>query len=248
MREKMQMDDMSKKAFLFLSLANSLSFYEATATDFKKYIPKEFRHYVPDFVGEDFNSDEDFDISPEAPVGKGDISSYGPRHYTSQTFENLKVYGPTHLEKIRVEGETLIYGPLIGKKLITKNLNVQGPVILTELKSDSIEINGPVNLSKSVIKGELVINGPLTAYHADLGKISIATNTMKLVDTTAESVVVRKNSEESSKPQKIFLSGKTVIKKGIIFEKGEGLVVADKGVIIEGDVKGGKIVQRLSPN
>lgn len=215
-------------------------------TSYKQYIPQEFRHYIPDVSCDDTDdcesvwfADEDLD---DGDTNKASVASYGPRHYVNKKFDDLKVHGPTTLDKVTVDGKTLIYGPLSGHELQTKYLNVQGPVNITGLKAEMIEVNGPVHLKSAHINGDVVINGPLMA-HASIfeGKIDITTNKMKLIDTKVTTLHIRKNSDSPLKVQKVFLRGKTVV-KDISFEKEGGAVIVRKPAIVEGNVKGGKII------
>ncbi|ARN85220.1 hypothetical protein [Candidatus Nucleicultrix amoebiphila] len=224
--------------------------------DFKKYIPQEYRHYVPDtdgFKSEEFDFDEDFDFSDNEDLEKKEKNNprssqvdYGPRSYSHRSFDDLKIYGPATLENIIVKSNISVYGPLSGHKIQTKSLNVQGPLKIVDLKADTVEVNGPVSLTKALVTSDIIINGPLNAKNSEFkGTIDIATNKMRLIDSIGETILIRKNSKLHQKTQVVFLEGKTVIHKNISFEQGKGVVVLGKHVVLKGKVIGGKIKTQI---
>ncbi len=227
--------------FLFFS---SFQFADAKE-DIKKYIPKEYRHYVPDIANLD---NDDFDIFDDESSDDddkdlpGSETHYGPASYSDKKFENLKVHGPTTLKNVTVEKKIEVHGPFVSKNIKTESLNVLGPVKVNNMKADNIEITGPAIVKNSEISGKSNINGPLIGKTSLFkGDLSISAHKIKLIDSEAESIFIHKNSPSDYKKQILYLKGKTIVHKDISFEQGDGLVFVDKNAILKGKIKGGKV-------
>lgn len=171
---------------------------------------------------------------------------YGPVTLSNKEFDHLNAKGPTTLEGVTVTGPLEVFGPLTIKDSKIKNLTVMGPLTAKKLTMVSGEINGPVKLDRSQVEGKITINGPLTAEECKFkDTIDIATTKMTLEHSTATHIHVRKNDSWLDKPQKIYLTSKTIVNGDITFEAGNGLVYLKKGSTLKGEVKGGKKIEKL---
>ncbi len=234
-------------SFSFFSLFFFFASFQCAyaKTDVKKYIPEAYRHYIPDIANLD---KDDFDILDDESSDDGDEdfpdseTSYGPVSYSNKKLENLKVYGPTTLKNVTVEQKIDVHGPLVSKNIKTKSLDVLGPVKVNKMQAENIEITGPAIIKNSEISGNSNINGPLIGKDSHFkGNLSISAHKIKLIDSEAASIFIKKNSKSDHKKQILYLAGKTVINKDISFEREGGLVVVDKSATLKGKIKGGQI-------
>lgn len=185
------------------------------AYDYKKHIPEEFRHFAPD----DGTSDESDD--------QGNSSEkYGPASYRDRNFSTLRVYGPTSLNHVSVKNTLTVHGPLEAH-----HSNIF-----------RLEGMGPVHFTHTVVEAQSTIYGPLYAEHSYFrGHLHIATNELILKHSDVTFIRLIHNDSDHKRTQKVHLHRGTVVHGDIVFEDGDGIVIAHKGSKIVGSVIGGVI-------
>jgi hypothetical protein len=170
---------------------------------------------------------------------------FGPTFIENKRLDTLTVFGPATLEHITVTGGTDIMGPAKIKESTLSNIKISGPLDARKINISSLEATGPVKLERVSVDGKTKIYGPLNAEESKFtDTITIATDKMTLDHTTAQNIEVQKNSNWLEKPQKVYLTNKTVVNGNISFEAGNGIVIVKKGATLKGEVKGGKKIEK----
>lgn len=199
-------------------LAFNLLSTQADAYNYRRHIPEEFQHFVPDDDSNDF---------PDSASDHSDaMEKYGPTHYSKRTFSTLTVYGPTELHHVTIKGA----------------LNVHGPLEAHHTTIQHLEVMGPVDCAHTIIEGESILFGPLDAKHSKFkGALRIATNVLTLKDSEVASLTLIPSNSNHKRIQRVHLHHGTVIQGDIVFEEDDGLVILHKGAKILGKVIGGVI-------
>lgn len=170
----------------------------------------------------------------------------------------LKVNGSAHLKDSRVRGKTSVDGALQAEKVIFADIRVNGGADLTnstvkgqtkidgglnveQSEFEALKVNGGVNLSQSQIKGEAIINGGMVAKETSFEKhLTVAAEKIEFHNVKLSSLHVQ-DIGKSTKVQRVFLKGNTLVKGDIVFDE-NGEVLMEPGAKIQGTVKNGKIV------
>jgi hypothetical protein len=188
---------------------------QSQAYDYKRHIPEEFRHFVPDDGAEDRSEDH-----------KDVAEKYGPADYRKRTFSTLTVYGPTTLHHVDIKNTLKVHGPLDAHHTTIHHL----------------EVMGPVNCTHTTVEAESILYGPLDAEHSKFrGPLRIATNELTLKHSDVSAITLIHNDTHHKRTQKVHLHRGTVVHGDIVFEDGDGIVIAHKGAKIIGNVIGGVI-------
>jgi hypothetical protein len=179
---------------------------------------------------------------PSVALPEGEVH-YGPTFLQNQVLENLKAYGPLHLNKTTVRGKVQAHGSLTAFDATMKSLEAYGPVTAKNVFFASIDAIGPVILDNVRVKNSLKIKGPLNARNTKIGHAEIIADEVILIDSEAQNIWIKKDKNKSKLfIQKLYLMGKTTISGPIIFESenGEVIIQGDSDVNIN-DVQGGKV-------
>ena len=138
--------------------------------------------------------------------------------------------GPTECLK----GDTTIKqvnGPLNTKATTFKHaLLINGVLNATHGTTfeRNLKVNGPVNLIDSTAK-HVFINGPLNAVNTKMGHLNIASDYVKLIKSTADSIIVR-TSEPKDHTAKVYLEDGSIVTGNITFKGPQSGIVYIKGV------------------
>lgn len=134
--------------------------------------------------------------------------------------------------------EIKVFGAADVESVTAKKVDVNGALRAKKLTVDEgVAVHGAVTVSETVVKGNVEVSGGLEAIGSTLQDVSIA-GAASLVDTTAKSVRFTGTEGE----QKLRLSGKTEVAGDVVFDNGKGEVLLEKGAVVKGQVKGGKVV------
>lgn len=172
---------------------------------------------------------------------------FGPTYLENKTLNNISIAGPAIFEGVTLTGNATLMGPVKMRDSKMNDLQVTGPFNASKVVVKKLTVNGPVRFERVTVDGLATINGPLTAEESNFkNTLSIATDKMSLDHCMAENIEVRKNSKWFEKPQRVFLTNKTVVKGDIVFEAGNGVVVISKEATHKGKVIGGKSIDKNS--
>ena len=216
----------STKAIYFMG--TFIGFFYALSgecVDWQKYVPDMAKKYLP-------SNESD---------GSNESTFYGPVSMQNKTLkQSLKVMGPLVLSDSEVQGEVKVYGPLSGKSITMDSLTVQGPADIQSLKVGDMTISGPLNINNSLISGSVIVNGPINSSNTVFQKeISVASKSLTFSNSEIQNLTIKPSTDIMNKPQIVYLKGTTVVSGNITFEEGNGIIKADKSVVIKGVIKGG---------
>lgn len=145
------------------------------------------------------------------------------------------------------QDSTTYYGPFSKTGYQVKNLTVYGPLSLTDsVVEGSLTIYGPCMLENTTVKGPLTLYGIINVSNSSLSDIQAVTPAIRLMNTTANHIIVLKNSDRLNDQQYVYLDGTTKITGTITFEREDGIVVVAPTATFSGVVNGGKVINELS--
>lgn len=157
----------------------------------------------------------------------------------NKKYKSLTISGALEFNNLKVANKLTVNGGITGSNLQCKDLVVHGHIAGKDLTiSGNATLHGNSELSSSKVHGSMVVMGKLDASKCHFQDIKIHTNKSKLADTTARNITVEKNQNKLDDIQELELIGKTIIKGDITFKSGNGKLVKEKDVVIEGKVEG----------
>jgi hypothetical protein len=150
---------------------------------------------------------------------------------------------PSESHQEGLQDSTTYYGPFSKIGYHVKNLTVYGPLSLIDsVVEGSLTVYGHCVLENSTVKGPLTLYGVINVSDSFLSDIQAATPAIRLMNTTANHIIVLKNSDRPNEQQHVFLDGTTEITGTITFEREDGIVCVAPTAIFSGVVNGGQVV------
>jgi cytoskeletal protein CcmA (bactofilin family) len=143
----------------------------------------------------------------------------------NKQMDNLQACGTIRIDNVSVAGDVKINGTLSGDRLKVSGV---------------LAINGTCIMSNMHINGTTNINGFLNANNSNFSKIEMSTKKLVLVNSAADSILIRKPGLTETQQQIIDLDN-TTIKGDICFENGDGKIIVRNSSKIYGSITGGTL-------
>jgi hypothetical protein len=151
----------------------------------------------------------------------------GSSHYGNETLGTLTCNGHLTLNGTTIQDDLTVNGSLVAENVMIEEMHV----------------NGQVTLKGTHINGLAEINGYLRAENTDIrALLSLRSSKLDLFDSLTHGIIIKQSSDPRS-AQVVNLNN-TQVYGDIVFEGGNGLVVADEDSSVEGEVIGGKIIAK----
>lgn len=169
-----------------------------------------------------------------------DLSLTGPIKLEKTKIKGgLNVSGPFEFNVIKVGGDTKIHGPTKGNDGKFDIVSINGPAEISDVECTMLSVNGPLNAKTLEVSRYTKTFGNTKIEDGSLDDLTVNAESAELTNTTVHTVYFPKNA--TTKPQQLILKGSTKVKGDIIFDNGNGVVIADSADIKVNDIKGGKL-------
>jgi hypothetical protein len=186
------------------------------AYDWGRYVPEEYKKYIPDEAHTDSEEADVYSDEPEV--------YYGPMRISQKKLQNLTVYGPLTITSSTVYEKTEVYGALTSQDTVFGTLFVKGAFQGTNVEFESADVYGPIHLERSTAHGVIDLKGTLKAKNSHLSDVEAYTDYIELIDTTADAILIKR--EWHSTKQIVVLKGRSKV-RSITFESGNGKIQKD---------------------
>jgi hypothetical protein len=153
----------------------------------------------------------------------------------------MKVSGPVEGKGLECNCNIEISGPVAISDVKAKSIDITGPADLKDIHIEKVNITGPLDIFKSDI-GDLDVTGPLSVTKSTISKINVNATKIIIDDALIGDIVITPDSD--SKKQVLILKNAVTVKGNIVFEGKNGEVQMDKKSIVKGKIIGAKIVKK----
>jgi hypothetical protein len=150
-------------------------------------------------------------------------ADFGVCNYGQETLSSVTCFGPATLNGTTVTG----------------NVFVAGPLTATHAKLGSLHVAGIATLQNSHVKGTTEVEGPLTSTQSQFDDtLFVASNKMVLTASKINGAVTMKSTSETAN---LYLTCETVINNSVTFEGMPGIIKAQSGSRVTGDIVNGQL-------
>jgi hypothetical protein len=167
----------------------------------------------------------------------GNSFYFGKTTLANHHLSSATVFGPFSAAKMSID-KLLVYGYAeIDASTIGQSLSVKGPLqVYGSHILGMVEVEGPFEINDSTVNGFTKVAGTLTASRTVFkNDLSITSKKIKLSAVTIEGNLLI-NGRKSE--QVLELADGTVIKGGVEFKSGMGILIKGKDSKIEGKIVG----------
>ena len=155
---------------------------------------------------------------------------------------DLKSDGPTIIENVTIEGNTIINGPATIEKATFQDLTVNGPIEAKNILFNAANLNGPVKFDLATANKNVKINGPFLASNSHFYDLEINCSEMTLDKSTVVNLVITDNNDLKNQKQMLYLKNNSFIKGKIKFQSGKGVVILMNNKLQPEQLDGGEII------
>ena len=120
---------------------------------------------------------------------------------SSIVFAKTKHYGPSVIEKTKIDSEMVYYGPVtIGESDVKKDIEIFGPLNITQSKVfGKLEISGPLMSENTKFENKISIKGPIFASNSIFkNEVEMYTRSAKFDDSKIMGKLILINKEDKN--------------------------------------------------
>lgn len=152
----------------------------------------------------------------------------GATNINGDSKRDISVIGPANIEHTNIEGKLNVTGPLKLNDSKVKYINVIGTLNAAHLSSDSLNIVGNAVVNKGSHIEKLSAVGFVTVTESQMQDIEITSAKFVLTDSTANSIIFKKEVSKQNSDPSLYLIGNAKIHGTVTFESGTGKVYVDQ--------------------
>lgn len=181
------------------------------------------------------------------------ISTDGSTDLNNVKCKSADIEGTLTFNEVTVEKKIRIGGSANGNKISCDYLEVDGSFTVTDAKTNmavisgslnatnmsiinNLKLDGPLNANNITVDGYAEIDGTMNVINSKFGDIVLTSANSSITDSTTGNITVRSGSNKV--PQQLILKGNTTVNGNIVFAAGNGIVIMDPSVKLNGNMYG----------